>query len=176
MDTYIVLLRAVNVSGSNIIKMTDLRSALEIPEFSQVKTYIQSGNIVLNSSLDSGSVEQRIFDIIKSSFGHDVKMIILSPDFILSSIDKVPFPKESNPSRVLLTFYSSEVSNSQLEPLHKFKSEEEEVIQGQRVLYCHFPNGSGKSKLTTKVIEKALDQPATSRNLRTMNKLIELAR
>ena len=175
MNTYIILLRAVNVSGSKIIKMAELRDSLARADFQDVQTYIQSGNIVLQSELSSKEVEKAIQQIIQSEFGLDISLFVLTPSQVKSALKSMPFRSDADSSRVLLTFYAKKISESVIEELEPIRSATEEIHPGDGVLYFHFPDGSGKSKLSNKAIEKVLEQPCTSRNLRTMNKLLLMA-
>ena len=175
MNTFIILLRGVNVSGSNILKMAELRKALNVPEFVNVQTYIQSGNIVLQSDLGSEDVERTVDRIIRNQFELAVPMFVLSPEYVAAIIENMPFAAEANPSRVILTFFSTDITDQDIIPLSDLKSPEEEMIRGNRMIYFHFPSGSGKSRLSNANIEKKLNQVCTSRNQRTMVKLLEMS-
>lgn len=92
MITYISLLRGINVSGKNSIKMDALKKAFEEAGFYNVTTYIQSGNIIFNSNeTNSKSLEQLIFNIILNKFGFNVPVTILTIDELEQSLNKNPF-------------------------------------------------------------------------------------
>lgn len=155
--------------------MAELREELDVPEFVNVQTYIQSGNIVLQSELGSEDVERIVDRILKNKFGLDVPVFVLTPEYVETIIENIPFAATANPSRVILTFFPTDITDEDLQPLADLKSPEEEMIMGKRLIYFHFPNGSGKSKLSNANIEKKLDQVCTSRNQRTMVKLLDMS-
>ncbi|MDB5083637.1 MAG: hypothetical protein JWN30_523 [Bacilli bacterium] len=88
---YIALLRGINVGGKNIIKMADLRHTFETLGFKQVKTYIQSGNVLFESDDDEDSLRQRIEHEIESDFGISLTVILRTVEEIERIIENCPF-------------------------------------------------------------------------------------
>ncbi|MEM9678803.1 MAG: DUF1697 domain-containing protein, partial [Bacteroidota bacterium] len=94
MKTYIVLLRGINVGGHKKILMADLRQLLADSGFENVQTYIQSGNIILNSDHAAKQVEEVIADAIKEHYGFEVPVLVIQPNNIKTILDDYPFRDE----------------------------------------------------------------------------------
>ncbi len=179
MATYIVLLRGINVSGHNKIKMADLKLLLIELGFSNITTYIQSGNVILKSNqTESKNVEQRIIEAIKVKYGYGIKALVLTKSQLKSIFASNPFFKRKNIDIVKLhvTLLRNEPDLIGKNLLEKFKltnGDEFELIDKNVYLYC--PNGYGRTKLTNNLIEKKLNCSATTRNWKTITKLVELS-
>ena len=178
MKTYISILRGINVSGKNPIKMDALRKSYEALGFNNVKTYIQSGNVVFSAEDQNESeLTQKIFHQIEKDFGFDVPVIVMSMEKLKLVIDNNPFLNESNidPAFLHVTFLSSNP-----EP-YDFNSIEEKKLNGEKIeitedaVYLYCPNGYGKTKLNNGFLEKKLKVNATTRNWNTTNELYNLA-
>ena len=165
MKTYIVLLRGVNVGGRNILPMKELVDILIDNNYQNVKTYIQSGNVVLGSSTKPDS---NISSIIKNKFGFKPEVIVMSESELILSIKNNPYrSKEGNKVHFFFCRNNPKVDGLKLE---KLKSESEEYCIEGNVLYLYAPNGVGRSKLVAN-IESGLGVLVTARNLNTVNKL-----
>lgn len=176
MQTFVVLLRAVNVSGKNIIKMAELRSALTTEGFEQVSTYIQSGNIVLRSSAIKQGVKENVRALIADKFGLDLEVFVLELEELEAALHQNPFPEEYAPSRVFITLLSAAPAAGLLEQLYSIDHGAEVFRVKDKVLYFYLPEGMAKSKMNNNYFEKELKVRATGRNLNTVRKMIELAR
>ena len=161
MKKYIILLRGINVSGKNKIQMAALRLLLNELNFQNVQTYIQSGNILLDSEEDSMAVCQKIKKGIRNSFGFDVPVLARTVKEWSHVIENYPFPIE-NEKIVAFTFLN-------------MASKETGIRIVNDVVYLYCPTGFARTKLTNNSIEKKLNVIATTRNLRTTLKLLELA-
>lgn len=175
--TYIALLRGINVSGQKIIKIDELSKLFEDLGFKNVKTYIQSGNVVFNSKIESSekivkSVEKKI----KEVFSFDVTVIIRTGDEFRKIIQTNPFLKTKLVDKLYVTFVSNIIDNKYLEKLHKYKSESEEFRLIGKEIYLYYPDGYGRTKLTNNIIESKLGVKATTRNWNTVNKLFEMSK
>jgi len=172
MNKFIILLRGINVSGKNKIPMADLRELLHDLEFKNVQTYIQSGNIILESDLDKTVSCLKIKNGIQEKFGFDVPVLARTTKEWEKAIEGYPFSTE-NPKTVAFTFLNQPTKATKIEIENtgedKYKIEKDMVY-----LYC--PSGFGKTKITNTIIEKKLNVIATTRNLRTTLKLLELAK
>ncbi len=178
MTVYISLLRGINVAGQKIIKMADLRAIYQQLSFEGVQSYIQSGNVIFNSDLqDYNLIEQKIKAAIFSHYQFQVPVFILSPTALKTARDNLPFSSidvAEDGSKVLLCFLSELPSNS-VDLLSPYLKSTEQLCIVDNVLYLHCQEGYGRSKLTHSIIEKKLQVSATSRNLKTVDKLIALA-
>jgi len=107
MNTYISILRGINVSGKNIIKMTDLKQLYEGLSFIDVQTYIQSGNVIFRTKEQNiVSIEKTITEQISAQYGYDIPVLILKSEKLRKIIESVPF-KNIDTSKLHVTFLSS---------------------------------------------------------------------
>ncbi len=178
MNTYITMLRGVNMTGHNTIKMTRLAEMFRQLGYSDAETYIQSGNIVFscrNSRIDE--VSSAIRKAILSEFSLDIAVITRTPDEIKKIIAVNPFLEEPgfDPSKMAVVFLELKPSEEQIlkvagidYPPDKFR-----IIGSEIYIYC--PNGFGKTKLYTNFFEAKMKVTGTARNWTTVNKLLEMA-
>lgn len=172
MNQFIVLLRGINVSGKNKLPMADLRDLLSYLGFKNVQTYIQSGNIILNSEKGKDDVSQVISKSIKEKFGYDVPVIVKTRQELENAVEHYPYLKE-NEKIVAFVFLEKPTSVNIVEI--KNPGEDEFTIN-KDVIYLYCPNGFGRSKLSNNIFESKLKLVATTRNLRTTERLIELSK
>jgi len=171
MTRYIVLLRGINVSGKNKLPMQDLRELLIELGYQNVQTYIQSGNVLLDSEKKKSIIEDEIKEAIQHRFGYDVPVIARTMEGLKRAITDNPYPID-NEKVVALVFLSDAPKITEIE-INKAEDDEFMILNDVVYLYC--PNGFGRSKLTINAFERKLNVTATSRNWRTTNKLLELA-
>ncbi len=171
---YIIFLRAVNVSGKNLIKMADLKAKLLKSGFKDVQTYIQSGNIVLKSDLNKVQLTERINKLIMDEFGLDLSIFILSEAELNDALQNCPFPSEFPGNRVFITFLNKKPQNSDTDNFKQIDLGEEKYHLHEQILYFYLPDGMANSKLNNNFIEKKLKVIATGRNTNTVNKMLTL--
>lgn len=179
MITYITLLRGINVSGKKKIKMADLRSHLEELNFKNIKTYIQSGNILFKSTETSlSTLEKQVKDKIQEKYGFDVPVMVKQAIDFQRVIDNNPFAKdESNDIKCMhITFLGSLPTQEQVDHLATYSYPSEEYVLENQDIYYYAPNGYGRAKMNNNFFEKKLKVSATTRNWRTVNKLSEMAK
>lgn len=175
---YIALLRGINVSGHKIIKMESLRKMMENLGFENVKTYIQSGNIVFHSELENvQELEELIKNQILKEFGFDVQIQVLNPEVFKSALENNPFLKKENLEikQHYFAFLNENPSQENWEILKNIQLNGELMELGNKVIFIYYPTGAGQSKLTTNLIESKLKVSVTARNLNTTKKLLEMA-
>jgi uncharacterized protein (DUF1697 family) len=172
MKRFITLLRGINVSGKNKLPMADLRDLLNALEFKNVQTYIQSGNIILDTDKSKIEVCQNIKEGILSKFGYDVPVLARTISEWEKVISKYPFSIE-NEKIVAFTFLNIGTKELVIE-IKNIGEDQYKIVDD--VVYLNCPKGFGLTKLTNNVIEKKLNVIATTRNLRTTLKLLELAK
>ncbi len=170
MNTYIVLLRGINVSGKNKLPMKELRELLVKLKYSNVSTYIQSGNIILQSELSKEEIILTIHKAIKKEFDYDIPVIIRTPEEWKLAIDNYPFSLE-NEKIVAFSFLSTKTSQTEIE-VKGINEDRYKIVNDLVYLYC--PSGFGKTKLTNNTLEKKLNVSSTTRNLKTTLKLWDL--
>lgn len=175
MITYIALLRGINVGGRNRLPMKELRALLEEIGLQGVHTYIQSGNVVFESAeRDTARVAGQIRGAIAGAYDFEPAVLVLPAEEFAAAIDGNPFPgAQSEPKTLHLYFLSAEPPDPDLAALQGLKKEDEEYELQGAVFYLHAPSGIGRSKLAARV-EKALGVPATARNWRSVNKIMDL--
>jgi len=175
MEIYIALLKGINVGGNNILPMTELVAVFEGLGLSNIKTYIQSGNVVFQcKQINSIELSQEICAAIKKRCGFVVHIFILEANDLKNTIASNPFPAaEAEPNMLHLFFLSSLPENPDWKTLESAKKDSEQFRLIDKVLYLYAPEGIGRSKLAMKV-ERALGVTATARNWRTAKKLMEM--
>ncbi|HTV43465.1 MAG TPA: DUF1697 domain-containing protein [Candidatus Sulfotelmatobacter sp.] len=177
MTTYVAILRGINVSGHKIIKMERLRAAFEDLGFASVKTYVQSGNVLFETSEPPAVLAAKIEKHILTEFGFDVPVLTKSSKELADIVKRNPLAKDAaiDQSKLHVTFLSDDPPRNALELLKPFAVGAEQVHIVGRAVYLYCPNGYGNTKLTNTAIEKKFSCRATTRNWATTNKLLELA-
>lgn len=174
MKKYIILLRGINVSGQKKILMADLRELLNSSGFGEVQTYIQSGNIIIASEATAENVSEKIQKKVFEEYKFEVKVFVLTPQELQQTVEENPFAADETKdvSRTYVTFLEEQPKNT--EALKGFKFPEEEFVLKGRSIYFYSPNSYGRAKMNNNFFEKKLGLQATTRNWRTITKLIEM--
>jgi len=178
MTTYISLLRGINVSGQKLLKMDALRKLYENLGFSNIKTYVQSGNVIFTSKkADLTELAQTITQQIEKDFGFEVPVIVLTIDDLKHIIDNNPFlaQNDKDTSYFHVTFLSSKPQKKDFKAIEEKKLNGEEISFTDNAIYLYSPNAYGKTKLTNSFLEKKLEVSATTRNWKTTNALLKIA-
>ena len=177
MNTYISMLRGINLGSHNKIPMAKLRSLYESLGCVNVQTYIQSGNVVFDSlETDRAQLAESIKAKISEVFGYSVPVFIVDAKDLEQVIQSNPFLTQRNedPTKLHITFLQHLVSD---EVVHHFvgpKSGNDEFIIDKQVVYIFCPDGYGRTKLTNNLFEQKLKVPATTRNWNTVNALYQM--
>jgi uncharacterized protein (DUF1697 family) len=167
MPVYVALLRAVNVGGTGALPMAELRAICERIGFSDVKTYIQSGNVLFRSQEAEAAVRRRLESALAETMGKSPGVILRSRKELDAAAEGSPFP-HAKPNFLLVSFLPEPPPADALDSLSAPDGEEVKIVG--REIYIHYPNGSGRSKLKLPALK-----PGTSRNLNTTRKLAEMA-
>ena len=169
MTTWIVLLRGVNVGGRRKLPMAALRELLGGVGFENVRTYIQSGNIVLDSlDGDRDSVARSIRDAVEGHFGFAPHTFVLDVNAFDAAIDANPFPQaEQDPRAVHFFFLAEPDPTADPDGLRELATQGEEFVLTDGVLYLHTPNGFGRSKLVER-LHRFIGAETTARNYRSV--------
>jgi uncharacterized protein (DUF1697 family) len=178
MKTWIALFRGINVGGNNPLPMKKLVTLLDQVGCREVRTYIQSGNVVLRSPVaDAARLAQRIRATVATSCGFEPHVMLVDQKELERAAAANPFAATAaaNPKLVHLFFLAERPRTPDLESLDRLKSGSESYSLKGKVLYLSTPDGFGTSKLAAR-IERALGVPATARNWRTVTTLLDLAR
>ena len=178
MTTYISILRGINVSGHRIIKMDVLREMFEQLKFKNVKSYIQSGNIIFKfKNTEPNKLSAKISDSINETFGFDVPVIVLELKDVERIIKSNPFSKETeiDPAHLHVTFLSDIPDNNHVKKLSEIDFKKDKYYHKDNAVYLYCPDKYSNSKLTNGFIENKLKVTATTRNWKTVNELLKIA-
>ncbi|MDR2009466.1 MAG: DUF1697 domain-containing protein [Bacteroidales bacterium] len=181
MMTYIGLLKGINVGGKNIVKMAELKIILQKAGLTNIKTYIQSGNIIFGSELDENTLKSKIESEIKKEFGLSIPVVLRTEEEFKQIIKQNPFTEEEirnaeSNSESEIFYVSLSADNISDENIKKLKSAitEKEVFHiNGRDIYFLFDKTIRNSKAVS-ILQK-VDNTSTIRNWKTINKLMELA-
>jgi uncharacterized protein (DUF1697 family) len=178
MPAVIAMLRAVNLGSHNRIRMDALCALCSSLKFSAPQTYVQSGNVVFRTSeRDLSRVAKAMEKRIERDIGFRTDVIVRSEAEMRDVIARNPFAKrrdvESN--KLLVLFFGNEPGGDAPEKIRSIKANREELHLDGRELYVYFPDGMGRSKVSTSAIERMLKVPGTGRNWNSVTKLLEMA-
>lgn len=177
-ETYIAILRGINVGGRNKIRMVDLIVKLQPLKFENLRTYIQSGNLVFKAGESpNDEVAEKIKQAIKKEFGFDVPVIVLKQDEWIKIIDRNLFAGDpgKDPKTLHVSFLSAKPQPEDIQKLDEYTDEPNEFSLGGKAIYLYCPNGYSKTKITNNFLEKKLQVTATTRNWATTLKLAQMA-
>jgi uncharacterized protein (DUF1697 family) len=164
--TFVALLRAINVGGTGKLPMKELAHLCTRLGFQNIRTYIQSGNVVFQSDLSEKAIRTRLEDALTKKMGRRTDVMVRTASELRSVLKANPFPR-AEPSRVGVYFQSARVEQRLLDEV--VAPGGEDVRLGRREIYIHFPQGMGRSKL------KLPASVGTIRNLNTVTRLVDLA-
>lgn len=177
MTTYIALFRGINVGGNNRLPMKALTQVLERNGCVDVRTYIQSGNVILSTAeTDAGRLATRLQAAVAKSHGFAPRVLLLTRRDLERAAAANPFPEaDAFPKSLHLFFLTEPPPKPNLEALDALKTTTERYLLKGKVFYLHTPDGFGRSKLAERA-ERLLGVDATARNWRTVTTLLEMAR
>lgn len=181
MTVYTVLLRGINVGGKNIIRMADLKTALETIGLIDVKTYIQSGNILFESDEDEKTLKTIIEQLIHEKFGLSVKVVLRTAAELMNIIKSCPFSTDeisaaesvNNSESLYVALLDKRPADENIEKLYSFKTDDDKCTIINREAYLLFKHSIIKSRLANNL--QKLEVPLTVRNWKTIIKLVSLA-
>ena len=171
------LLRGINVGGRNKIRMADLRELYADLGMMQVRSLLQSGNVIFETALtDLTSVKLELEAGIRSAFGLDIQVLLRSSADFENIMARHPFSAEqlNEPRKAAVVFLSGAPDASAVEALRESNPGREVIQAAGRELYIFYTDGMARSKLDNKRIENRLGIIATARNWNTCLKLQRL--
>jgi uncharacterized protein (DUF1697 family) len=177
MAHFIALLRGINVGGRGMIPMAELRAMIEGLGFGNVRTLLQSGNVVFEGTGKPAALERTLEDATEGRFGHRVDYLLRTPAEWRAAMDANPFlaQAKSDPAHLVVMFLKTKPEPAAMKKLQDAIKGREQVRAGARHLYITYPDGIGTSKSSGAVIERALATRGTARNWNTVLKLAALA-
>lgn len=179
MPTYISMLRGINVSGQKKINMKELKALYENAGYKNVQTYIQSGNVVFQSSKKSTiAIAKEQEQMIAQQYGFDVSVIVITPDELEKVITANPFIKEPGfeEGKMYVCFLADKPDPEKMDKIKDLQYNEDRFIIDGKTIYLFIPGGFGNTKLNNNFFEAKLKLTATTRNWNTVNKLLTIAK
>jgi uncharacterized protein (DUF1697 family) len=175
MATWIALLRGVG-GGIRPLPMRELTTALEGIGLKNVRTYIQSGNVIFSSAKTAARLTDEIERCIEKHFGFHSKTFVLSVPELRRAAAGNPFPQaDAEPKALHLFFLAKPAKAAQLDAMNELKAKSEQFVLTSKVFYFYAPEGIGTSKLVAKA-GRLLGVDMTARNWRTVGKLLEMTK
>jgi uncharacterized protein (DUF1697 family) len=176
MPGVIALIRGINVGSTRKLPMAELRAACAEMGLGEVRTYIQSGNLVLDRG-STGDVETSIEDLVRARFGHDVPVIVRTAARWRALIDACPFPDEAEaaPKALHLLVCKRPPAKDAVDALRERAQHGEKIAAWGSEIAIHFTSGAADTKLSPTLIDRLVGSPATARNWNTVRKLMEMA-
>jgi uncharacterized protein (DUF1697 family) len=177
LSSRIALLRAINLGGLNKVGMADLRELMTSLGLADVTTLLQSGNAVFRSDKDASSLEPLLERAAEKTFGSRIEFFVRTAAEWKAMIAANPFPSEAkvDPGHLLAVTLKSAPTAAKVTALQQAIKGREVVRAKGRCAYIVYPDGVGRSKLTSALIEKTLGTRGTARNWNTVLKLAALA-
>jgi len=178
MKTYISILRGINVSGKNLIRMNSLQEMYEGLGFQKVKTYIQSGNVVFQSpETNLEELERIISESILKRFAANVPVLVREASELKNILTRNPFVNEikEDIGKLHITFLSKSPEKQFLQGIENGSYLPDKYIIVDRAIYLFCPKGYGTTRLSNNFFENKLKVKATTRNLRTVMELVKLS-
>jgi uncharacterized protein (DUF1697 family) len=173
----ILLLRGINLGARNRIPMPELRELLETAGYDNVRTYVQSGNVVLDSRKSASSLVTETERLIADRFGLEIPVIARTDDELAAVVARNPLADvATNPKRFQVSFLDRKLPAGRAQELRALATDGERLVVDGRELYAWHPDGVARSKLWAKLASSDLGVKATARNWTTVETLLAMAR
>ena len=176
MTTYILLVRGVTPSGRNKLPMARFRELLEKAGFARVRTYIQSGNALVDTDRPAHSVEQTVRDLIRDQMGPDLVVLARTGEQLEEALRVNPFTEGYDISRMFFVFFAEKPPAEKVRELQSIDFSPEKLAFGDNTAYMYIPGAYGRGTLSGNFLEKKLGVSATMRNFNTMINLVAMSR
>jgi uncharacterized protein (DUF1697 family) len=170
--TYVAFLRGINLGPSNKIAMPALRSMAEELGYTDVATYINSGNLIINSPKRTATVEREISDAIKNTFGRPIDVTVRTSAQLKKILAENPY-LDGNPSQVTVAFLTKPPAKEAEDKVAAVAAEYEPFTFAGQEVYVNYTRGLGKSKLAEK-FSAIIGVSSTIRTIRTVEKVLAL--
>lgn len=174
---YVALLRGINVGGRNLLPMKDLVKIFEEAGCTEVRTYIQSGNVVFSApAVVLKAIPARVTALISGRFGFETPIIARSAREVEDTIRGNPFLAAGKDVKTLHAYFLADVPKAEaVRQLDPDRSPGDAFVVVGKEVYLYLPNGMGRTKLTNAWFDARLSTISTARNWATVLKLSELA-
>jgi uncharacterized protein (DUF1697 family) len=174
---YISFIRGINVNGKNPVKMSDLVVHYEDLGFNNIRTYIQSGNVIFElEPKEIFRLENEIQKMFLQAFGYEVRVFVLTRESLQRIYQNNPFIQAgaSNLDKLHLTLLSGIPASENIIKLPELKESEDQYEMIENAIYIYCENGYGRTKLNNNFFERKLKLSATTRNWTTIESLVKL--
>ncbi|SHI34623.1 Uncharacterized conserved protein, DUF1697 family [Mesonia phycicola] len=169
---YVALLRGINVGGKRKLKMADLRESVLKIDFTEVSTYIQSGNLFFTSEEKNARIlEEKLAQHLLDEYTYDIPVVIRTAGEIEKAISKNPFSNAEDFKQLHLIFLKENPAQDLVNAFKELEFPSEQFKIEEKHLYVNYTEGVRNSKLSTTFIEKKLKTKATARNWKTLLKI-----
>jgi uncharacterized protein (DUF1697 family) len=176
MVRHIALLRGINLGSRNRVAMPELRELLEDAGFDDVRTYLQSGNVILSSRASPERVARKCERAIAARLAIDIAVVVRTRDELARVVKRNPLGDVAvNPKRYQVSFLGGKLKPGARRELSAAAVEPERLVVADREIYAWHPDGIGRSKLAALLAGRGLGVTATARNWATVTKLLALA-
>jgi uncharacterized protein (DUF1697 family) len=172
MTRYAAFLRGVNVGGVNL-KMAEVAKALEDAGFTNVRTILASGNVLLESRSGVDAVRRKAEKALRDAFGYDAWVLAYDIDTVAAISKAFPFEREVEGRHSYVTFVTDEKVLDELAALAKDAGPDEKVKRGKGVVYWQAPKGTLGTTIGKTMGMKRYKSTTTTRNLRTVEKVLK---
>jgi uncharacterized protein (DUF1697 family) len=178
MQTYIAILRGINVGGKKPMKMQALKDLFEKLGFENVQTYIQSGNVVFKYKKENvDTIATTLSKNILKIFGFEVPVLVLGAKELQGIVDNNNFLQDNEKDLAFLhvTFLEKKPTLELAKNLQKYDFTPDEFLIQDKAIYLYCPNSYSSSKLSNTFLENKLKVTATTRNWKTVNELLRMS-
>jgi uncharacterized protein (DUF1697 family) len=176
--TVAALLRGINIGAHHRIKMDALRAHYEGQGLRNVRSFIQSGNLVFDTTLrDMERLRVKLETAFAAEFGFTPATLLRTGAELRAILDANPFAGRPglDPAKLVVFFLPTPIDEASRTKLDAFRSLPEEIRPAQREIYIYFPDGMGRAQLTSTMLDRVVGKASTARNWNTVNALAEMA-
>ena len=176
MITYVAFLRGINVGGHKLIKMEELRRIFNIPGFKNVRTYIQSGNVLFEGKEgEEVPFTRKIEQKLRKALGYEVKVFLRTIPELKNIVKQNPFPPHGENATLYVSFLSESPDTDRKRLMQALSNEFETFHISKREMYSLIRKDTPKPLFSNNSLEKRLGTSATTRNWSTVNKILGLS-
>lgn len=175
-EPVLALVKGINVGGHRRVPMAPLRAALGAAGLNGVRTHLQSGNVILDAPpAPDADPAAAVAEVIAATFGFDVEVVARTRAELAATVAHNPLiGEEDDPAKLHVVFLDAAPDPEHAGRIDPDRSPPDHAVLVGREVYVHYPQGSGRSKLTADYLQRTLHRTATARNLRTVERLLEL--
>jgi uncharacterized protein (DUF1697 family) len=169
---YVAFLRGINLGPTNKVSMPELRKMAEELGYTEVATYINSGNLIFASAKKPAALEREISAAIAKHFGTSTDVAVRTPEQLKKILAKNPYP-DGSPSQVTVAFLTKPAPPDAKKKVAAMATEAEPFTFAGSEVYVHYSNGMGRSKLAEK-FSSVIGVSSTVRNVNTVAKVLAI--